>query len=119
MTTQETYEERNKRREKEYARLLQIKNQYNVDSSENVATTAEGTFAKNGRIYILESQTLGIGIGDMQARTGYTLAETEVSLPEPDLMVIAYPRNGATICIVGSPDSLATLQKEIQENSQP
>lgn len=108
---QETYQERTERYKKEAARLKELENQYKITGH------ADNTFVKNGRIYLLESQTLGIGITDYEVRRGYALVDVTVTQPEQDTLVIKYERSGESVCLVGPSEVLLDLQKEIEANS--
>lgn len=107
----ETYQERTERYKKETARLKELENQHKVTGH------AGNTFVKNGRIYLLESQTLGIGITDIEVRQGYALHGVAVSQPEPDSLVITYERSGESICLVGTTEILADLQKQVEASN--
>jgi hypothetical protein len=104
----ETYQERTERYKKEAERLKEVEGQYKVTGH------ADSTFVKNGRIYLLESQTLGIGITDIEVRRGFTLHGVTISLPEPDTLVLTYERGGESICLVGSGEILANLQEQAE-----
>lgn len=107
---QETYQERSERYIKEADRIDELKKQHAV------AGHASTTFVKNGRIYLLISQTYGIGIDDYETRRGYALVDIELTQPEQDTLVVTYKRNGASICLVGKSELLSDLRNQIQAN---
>jgi hypothetical protein len=85
-----------------------------LESSHKVTGHATDTFVKKGRIYLVESQTLGIGITDIERRAGYILHGAIVSRPEVDTLVITYERSGDSICLVGPAEVLADLERQVE-----
>lgn len=107
----ETHQERIERREKEDARLKELGTKYKITGH------ADTTFVKNGRVFLLETATLGIGIGDIETRQGYMLQNVTTSQPEQGLLVITYQRTGESICLVGPHEILQELQEQIEANT--